>query len=114
MTDIRIRTDDEYNPFGDCEPYDRCSDDKITHAINKDVDAIDQTLETFSRANEDIGYANGSIDELLSERARSRNPDDREAFSSQIENMKTSLSIAKDNKTKAELKVRKAFEHYYS
>lgn len=27
---IRIKTDDDYDPIGDCEPYDQYIDDKLT------------------------------------------------------------------------------------
>jgi len=27
---IRIKTDDDYSPIGDCEPYDQYVDDKLT------------------------------------------------------------------------------------
>ncbi|MDR4934454.1 hypothetical protein RF371_11690 [Companilactobacillus paralimentarius] len=114
MTDIRIRNDDEYNPVGDCEPYDKYVDDKGTDAINKDVDAIDQALETFGKSSENIGYANGTIGEIYERLDGVTNPDDRDAFNSQIQRISDKRDGAKNIRDQAKENVFKAFEHYYS
>lgn len=82
--------------------------------INKDVLAINEAMDRFASANESIGYANGSIAELISERIHARNEDDRNAFNSQIERMNYEVSECKDARDQAREDVQKAFEHYYS
>ena len=44
--------------------------------INKDVIAINEALDRFSKASESVGYANGSIGELLEIRDATLNKDD--------------------------------------
>ena len=82
--------------------------------INKDVLAINEALDRFSKASESVGYANGSIDELISERDRTKNPDDKEEFSSQIEKMDYELERSRDEQIRAREDIKKTFEHYYS
>ena len=82
--------------------------------INKDVLAINDAFDRFSKASESVGYANGSIDELLEIRDGTKNPDDKEEFSSQIEKMDYELERSRDKQIRAREDVQKAFEHYYS
>jgi hypothetical protein len=82
--------------------------------INKDVLAINEALDRFSKASESVGYANGSIDELINERIHARNEDDRNAFNSQIERMNYAVSECKDARDQAREDIKKTFEHYYS
>ena len=82
--------------------------------INKDVLAINDALDRFSKASESVGYANGSIDELLERRDGTKNPDDKEEFSSQIEKMDHELDISRDEQIRAREDVKRAFDHYYS
>lgn len=82
--------------------------------INKDILDINKAMDRFADANESIGYANGSITELINERIHARNEDDRNAFNSQIERMNYAVSECKDARDKAREDIKKAFEHYYS
>lgn len=82
--------------------------------INKDVIAINEALDRFSKASESVGYANGSIGELLEIRDATLNKDDREAYSSLIERMDYRLDISRDEQIRAREDVQKAFEHYYA
>ncbi|WP_195701893.1 hypothetical protein [Companilactobacillus futsaii] len=82
--------------------------------INQDILDINEALDRFSRASEDIGYANGSIGELLEIRNATLNKDDREAYSSQIERMDYRLDVSRNEQIRARADIKKAFEHYYS
>jgi len=82
--------------------------------INKDILAINKALDRFSKASELVGYASGSIDELLERRDGTKNPDDKEEFSSQIEKMDHELDISRDEQIRTRADIQKAFEHYYS
>lgn len=82
--------------------------------INKDVLAINEALDRFSKASESVGYANGSIEELLERRDTTLNKDDRRAYGSQIERMDHRLDISRDEQIRARADIQKAFEHYYS
>lgn len=82
--------------------------------INKDVIAINEALDRFSKASESVGYANGSIEGLLERRDTTLNKDDRRAYSSQIERMNHRLDISRDEQIRAREDIQKAFEHYYS
>jgi len=82
--------------------------------INKDIIAINEALDRFSKASELVGYASGSIDELLERRDAALNKDDRDAYSSLIERTDYRLDISRDEQIRAREDVQKAFEHYYS
>lgn len=82
--------------------------------INKDILAINETLDQFSKASESVGYANGSIGELLEIRDATLNKDDRDAYSSQIERMDCRLDVLRNEQIRAREDVQKAFEQYYS
>lgn len=82
--------------------------------ISKDVDAIDQALETFGKSSENIGYANGTIGEIYERLDGVTNPDDRDAFNSQIQRISDKRDGAKNIRDQAKENVFKAFEHYYS
>lgn len=82
--------------------------------INQDILDINEAMDRFTSANESIGYANGSIDELINERIHARNEDDRNAFNSQIERMNYAVSECKDVRDQAREDIKKTFEHYYS
>lgn len=82
--------------------------------INKDILAINEALDRFSKASESVGYAGGSIDELLERRDATLNKDDREAYSSQIERTDYRLDISRDEQIRARAAIQKAFEQYYS
>lgn len=82
--------------------------------INKDVEVINEALNRLSWSSEKVGYANGSIDELLSERATTTNPDDKEAFSNLIERTSFDLNLARNAQTQARENLKSAFENYYS
>ena len=82
--------------------------------INKDVVAINEALDRFSKASESVGYDIGSIDELLEIRDATLNKDDREAYSSQIERTDYRLDISRNEQIRARAAIQKAFEHYYS
>lgn len=82
--------------------------------INKDILAINEALDRFSKASESVGYASGSIDELLEKRDATLNKDDREAYSSLIERMDYRLDISRDEQIRARTAIQRAFEHYYS
>jgi len=82
--------------------------------INKDVTAVEDSIKYLVNTSESVGYMNGSIDELLSERANSSNLDDIEAYNSSIERMSLQLTTSKDNRAQAVENVKQAFEHYYS
>lgn len=82
--------------------------------INKDVLAINEALDRFSKASESVGYANGSIEELLEKRDTTLNKNDREAYNSQIERMDHRLDISRDEQIRTRADIQKAFEHYYS
>ena len=82
--------------------------------INKDVVAINEALDDFGSLSESVGYANGSIAELVSEKDNATNPDDKEAYSSAIERMFATLDSIKDERAQARENVKRAFEHYYS
>ena len=81
---------------------------------NKDILAINEALDRFSKASELVGYASGSIDELLERRDAALNKDDRDAYSSLIERTDYRLDISRDEQIRAREDVQKAFEHYYS
>jgi len=82
--------------------------------INQDILDINEALDRFSKASELVGYASGSIDELLERRNASLNKDDRDAYSSLIERTDYRLDISRDEQIRAREDVQKAFEHYYS
>jgi len=82
--------------------------------INKDILEINKALDRFSKASESVGYANGSIDELLERIDATLNKDDRDAYSSLIERTDYRLDISRDEQIRAREDVQKAFEHYYS
>ena len=82
--------------------------------INKDILAINEALDRFSKASESVGYANGSIEELLERRDAALNKDDRDAYNSQIERMDHRLDISRDEQIRTRADIQKAFEHYYS
>ena len=83
--------------------------------INKDVIAINEALDRFSKASESVGYANGTIGELLEIRDATLNRDDRDAYSSQIARMDYRLDISRDEQIRAREDVQLWFlQHYYS
>lgn len=82
--------------------------------INQDILDINEALDRFSKASELVGYASGSIDELLERRDATLNKDDRDAYSSLIERTDYRLDISRDEQIRAREDVQKAFEHYYS
>lgn len=82
--------------------------------INKDVVAINEAIDHFGFLSESIGYVNGSIAELISEKDNATTADDKEAYSSAIERMFATLDSIKDDRAQARENVQKVFEHYYS
>lgn len=82
--------------------------------VGNDKKIVKKAMDRFADANESIGYANGSITELINERIHARNEDDRNAFNSQIECMNYVVSECKDARDKARADVYEKFEHYYS
>lgn len=82
--------------------------------INKDVVAINEAIDHFGFLNESMGYANGSIAELINEKDNATTIDDKEAYSSAIERMFATLDSIKDERAQARENVKRAFEHYYS
>lgn len=82
--------------------------------INQDVLDINEALNRYKDTSESVGYADGSIAEVMSERDNANNLDDKEAYSNMIERTDAMKAMIKDDQAKAREDVIRAFAHYYS
>jgi len=87
---------------------------EINKEINKDVIAINNSVQYLVNVSESIGYANGSISELVTERANATSEDDKSAYLSQIDRLYATMDVLKSDRSQAIENVKQAFEHYYS
>lgn len=82
--------------------------------MNEEVKKLHSSLDYYAYVCASVGYANGAIGELYERLDGVTNPDDRDAFNSQISKMEDARDKSKRIRDQAREDVFKAFEHYYS
>jgi len=84
-------------------------------AINKDVVAMDTTLDEFARISEEIGRISEQIETYEAKKyVESMQGIDNQSLHYHIERLKHYRDNLEIDKARAETDVRRAFDHYYA
>jgi len=83
-------------------------------AINQDVLDISEAIELYGNSCNSIGYAQAMRESAVNMQNNATSLDDAEAYSNSAERLANTISVLKDNKNDYVVKIKRAFEHYYS